>query len=436
MEVDTAMKALILAAGYGTRLHPLTQFRPKPMLPLLGKPMLHHVIDSLRDAGFGDIVLVVGHLRDQIERYFGGGEELGVHLSYAIQAEPKGEYDAVLSAEQELAKEDRFLMTDCDIITTTQRFKDTLKAARTSDMALSLVEVPNPNQFGVVALEGTRITKIVEKPRAGTEPSNLAVAGVYVFSNAIFDTLRKTKDLEGGIQKLIDAGHTVFGSPSKAPWVDVGRTWNIPQASPILFERLRQQKTRRIDATATVSKAAHLVGDVWIGARAQVFPGACLVGPVYVGPDAVVGNNALIRDHAVLDRQVSVGFACEVRNTVLMPGSRIGHLAFVGDSVLGYDVDIGAGVVLSNYRFDGAEVQVTLNNQLVSTHTDKFGAVVGDAAKIGCNVVVLPGRTIGYNSWVDPSIVVQRDVPDNTHLHLEQTLVAEKRQPTTERPGA
>jgi bifunctional UDP-N-acetylglucosamine pyrophosphorylase/glucosamine-1-phosphate N-acetyltransferase len=119
-----------------------------------------------------------------------------------------------------------------------------------------------------------------------------------------------------------------------------------------------------------------------------------------------------------------------------MPGSRIGHLAFVGDSVLGYDVDIGAGVVVSNYRFDGAEVQVTLNNQLVSTHTDKFGAVIGDASKIGCNVVVLPGRTIGHNSWVDPSIVVQRDVPDNTHLHLEQSLVAEKRQPTTGRLGA
>jgi UDP-N-acetylglucosamine diphosphorylase/glucosamine-1-phosphate N-acetyltransferase len=430
------MKALVLAAGYGTRLQPLTQFRPKPMLPLLGKPMLHHVIDSLRDSGFRDVVLVVGHLRDQIERYFGGGEALGVHVDYAIQAEPKGEYDAVLSAEKELRDDDRFLMTDCDIITTTQRFKDTLKAARTSDMALSLVEVPNPSQFGVVALKGAQIAKIVEKPPAGTEPSNLAVAGVYVFSNAIFDALRKTKDLEGGIQTLIDAGHAVFGSPSKDPWVDVGRTWNIPQASPILFERLRQQKTKRIDATASVSKTASLVGDVWIGAKAHVFPGACLVGPVYVGPEAVVGNNVLLRDYTVLDSRVSVGFSCEVRNTVLMPGSRIGHLAFVGDSVLGYDVDIGAGVILSNYRFDGADVQVTLSNQLVSTHTNKFGAVVGDAAKIGCNVVVLPGRTIGYNSWVDPSIVVQRDVPDNTHVRLEQSLVTEKRQPSSERPGA
>ncbi|MFX1475483.1 MAG: bifunctional sugar-1-phosphate nucleotidylyltransferase/acetyltransferase [Promethearchaeota archaeon] len=426
------MKALILAAGFGTRLHPLTQFRPKAMLPLLGKPMLHHVIDTLRDVGLKEIVLVVSHLRDQIKQYFGDGKDLGVQISYAFQAKPKGEYDAVLSAEKDLAGDDRFLMTDCDIITTTQRFKDTLKAAGTSDMALSLFEVPNPNQFGVVALEGEKITKIVEKPPLGTEPSNLIVAGVYVFTEAIFDAIRKTKDLEVGIQHLIDEGHKVFGSHSTDPWVDVGRTWNILEASPILFERLHQEKSARgnappIDLTAKVSNAAHLSGAVFVGPGARVFPGASLTGPVYVGEKAVVGNNALLRDYAVLERGVSVGFSCEVRNTLLMPSSTVGHLAFVGDSVIGHEVDIGAGVVLSNYRFDGEVVKVMLRGQLVATHTDKFGAVVGDQSKIGCNAVVLPGRTIGYNSWIDPGIVVEKDVPDNTHLRLKQRLVEEER---------
>ncbi len=426
------MKALVLAAGFGTRLHPLTQSHPKAMLPLLGKPMLHHVIDTLREIGTKEIVLVVSHLQEQIKQYFGDGERLGVQISYAIQEKPKGEYDAVLSAEKELSGDDRFLMTDCDIITTAQRFKDAIKAAGTSDMALSLFEVPNPSQFGVVALEGDKITKIVEKPAPGTEPSNLAVAGVYIFTEAIFDTIRKTKDLEVGIQHLIDDGHTVFGSHSSDSWVDVGRTWNILEATPILFERLQQQSKGSplggvIDSTAKVSKAAHLSGEVWIGPRARVFPGASLVGPVYVGKDAVVGNNALLRDHAVLDQSVSVGFACEVRNSVLMPGSSIGHLAFVGDSILGHEADIGAGVVLSNYRFDGATVKVMLRGKLTSTRTDKFGAVVGGKSKIGCNAVVLPGRTIGYNSWIDPGIVVEKDVPDNTHLRLKQTCVEEKR---------
>ncbi|MDO8056977.1 MAG: sugar phosphate nucleotidyltransferase, partial [Candidatus Hermodarchaeota archaeon] len=219
------MKALILAAGYGTRLHPLTQFRPKAMLPLLGKPMLRHVIETLKAAGMTDIVLVVGHYQDQIKGYFGKGEALGVQISYAVQAEPKGEFDAVLAAESALSDTDRFLMTDCDIITTTERFQDAVKAAKSSDMALSLFEVPNPSQFGVVELDGSRITTIVEKPAPGLEPSNLAVAGVYVFTNAIFDILRKTKDLEVGIQHLINEGHTVYGSHSKDPWVDVGRTW-------------------------------------------------------------------------------------------------------------------------------------------------------------------------------------------------------------------
>ena len=421
------MKALILAAGFGTRLHPLTQFRPKAMLPLFGKPMLYHVIDTLREAGFTELVLVVGHFREQIQDYFGDGKTFGVQISYAFQAEPKGEYDAVLSAESELTSEDRFLMTDCDIITTTQRFTDTLKAAKKEAMALSLFEVPNPSQFGVVALDGNKIIQIVEKPKAGTEPSNLAVAGVYVLTNPIFDMLRKTRDLEVGIQELINEDHTVFASQSEDPWVDVGRTWNILEASPILFDRLRKQKTERIDPTAQVSDAAHLIGDVWIGPGARVFPGASLVGPVFIGAESVVGNNCLIRDYTILDENVSVGFACEVRNTLMMPRSRIGHLSFIGDSILGYDVDIGASVVLSNYRFDGALVKVMLKNQLVSTHTDKFGAVVGDRSKIGCNVVVLPGRTLGYNSWVDPAIVVQRDVSDNIHLQLKQTHLEEKR---------
>lgn len=426
------MKALVLAAGFGTRLHPLTQFRPKAMFPLLGKPMLSHVIDTLRETGLKEIVLVVGHYREQIQSYYGEGEQLGVHIDYAIQEEPKGEYDAVLAAEEQLKNESRFLMTDCDIITTTQRFKDTVKAAKSSDMVLSLFEVPNPSQFGVVALEGTKITTIVEKPAPGTEPSNLAVAGVYIFTNAIFDAIRKTRDLEVGIQKLIDAGHVAYGSQSNDPWVDVGRTWNVLETSPILFNRLVQQKKERIDSTASVSEKATLSGDVWIGPRARVFPGACLAGPVYVGPDVVVGNNCLLRDYTVLESKASVGFSCELRNTVMMPRGRVGHLAFVGDSILGYDVDIGASVVLSNYRFDEAEVKVMLGGKLVSTHTDKFGAVIGDGAKIGCGVVVLPGRTIGYNSWIDPAIVVRKDVPDNTHLQLDQSYIEEKRKPPNE----
>ena len=425
------MKALILSAGYGTRLHPLTQYRPKAMLPLLGKPMLHHVIDTVRETGLTEIVLVVGHQREQIENYFSDGKHLGVHISYALQAEPKGEYDAVLAAEKQLADGDRFLMTDCDIITTTERFKETVQAAKTHDMALSLVEVPNPSQFGVVALEEEQITTIVEKPAPGTEPSNLAVAGVYVFTQAIFDAIRKTKDLEVGIQQLINEGYTVYGSHSKNPWVDVGRTWNILEASPVLFERLRQNNKERIDASASISDAAHIIGDVWIGPRARVFPGAALVGPVYVGPDAIVGNNCLIRDYTVIDLGASIGFSCEVRNSVLMPGSRVGHLAFVGDSILGYEVDIGASVVLSNYRFDGAEVQVMLRGQLASTHTDKFGSVVGDTAKIGCGAVVLPGRTIGYNSWIDPAVVVKTDVADNIHLQLKQEYLEKKRRGPT-----
>jgi bifunctional UDP-N-acetylglucosamine pyrophosphorylase/glucosamine-1-phosphate N-acetyltransferase len=431
MEVGMKVKALILAAGYGTRLHPLTQHRPKAMLPLLGKPMLHHVIDTVHEAGMKDIVLVVGHFREQIEAYFGDGEEHGVTINYSEQPEPKGEYDAVLVAEDHLADEDRFLMTDCDIITTTERFTTTLKTAKSGDMALSLFEVPNPWQFGVVALDGTKITTIVEKPKKGTEPSNLAVAGVYVFTNAIFDMLRKTQDLEVGIQKLIDEGHTVHGSHSKDPWVDVGRTWNILEASPVLFDRLRKQKGDPIHTTATVSDSAHLSGDVWVGPQARVFPGAALVGPVYVGSNAIVGNNCLIRDHVVIEQGARVGFSCELRNTVMWPGSRIGHLAFVGDSILGFDVEIGANVVLSNYRFDGAEVKVMLRGQLVSTHTDKFGAVVGDASKIGCGAVVLPGRTIGYNSWIDPSIVVHKDVPDNAHIKLKQKITEEQRRSPT-----
>jgi bifunctional UDP-N-acetylglucosamine pyrophosphorylase/glucosamine-1-phosphate N-acetyltransferase len=425
------MKALILAAGFGTRLHPLTQFRPKAMLPLLGKPMLHHVIDTVKAAGVREIVLVVGHYQDQIKQYFTDGEALGVQISYAVQAKPKGEYDAVLAAEDALEGEARFLMTDCDIITTTRRFQDALKASKSKDMALSLFEVPNPSQFGVVELDGTKITTIVEKPTPGTEPSNLAVAGVYVFTDAIFDMLRKTKDLEVGIQHLIDEGHNVYGSHSNDPWVDVGRTWNILEASPVLFERLRQSKADKIDESASVSDSAHLIGDVWVSPGAKVFPGATLVGPVYLGPEAVVGNNSLIRDHTILEEKASVGFSCEVRNTVMMPHSRVGHLAFVGDSVLGYSADLGASVVLSNYRFDGDEVHVMLSGKLVSTHTDKFGAIVGDQAKIGCGAVVLPGRTIGYHSWVDPGIVVSRDVADSVHLKLKQSFIEEKRRSTT-----
>jgi len=186
------MKGVILTAGEGTRMRPLTLSRPKTMVPVGGKPILQYNVEALREAGIDEIILIVGYHEEVIKEYFQDGSALGVKITYITQGERLGTAHAIGTLAGSI--EGAFVILNGDIIVDSQLIKD-LISKYNSDKArtiLTLIEVEDPSQFGVVEVEDDRIVNLVEKPLPGEAPSNLINAGIYLFDEGIFQSIEKT----------------------------------------------------------------------------------------------------------------------------------------------------------------------------------------------------------------------------------------------------
>ena len=170
----------------------------------------------------------------------------------------------------------------------------------------------------------------------------------------------------------------------------------------------------------TVEQGAHLIGLVTVAESARIRSGAYIEGPVFIDEEADVGPNCLIRSGTSLGRKVRVGNACEVKNSIIMDGTHVGHLSYVGDSILGEKCNLGAGTITANYRLDAGSIKMMVKDQLVNTGRRKLGAVLGDNVKTGIKSLFMPGVKVGVNSWVGPNFMVERDLPAGTMAFLKQ----------------
>ncbi|MGB9841837.1 MAG: sugar phosphate nucleotidyltransferase, partial [Candidatus Bathyarchaeales archaeon] len=228
------MKAVVLAAGEGVRLQPITTTRPKHLIKLGGKAILEHCIDALRSHGLTDIVIVTHYMSDAIRRYFGDGEKFGVKIAYVEQKAVLGTGNAVSTVEPYVDGD--FALVYGDLLFAADILKAVLHRYETEDAAavMAVVPVDKPESYGVVELDDKKAVKrIVEKPAAGEAPSNLANAGIYVFSQEIFEKLRQIKasvrgewELTDALSLLIKDGKTVLAAEvSRSDWFDIGRPW-------------------------------------------------------------------------------------------------------------------------------------------------------------------------------------------------------------------
>ena len=231
------MRAVILTAGEGTRMRPLTLTRPKTMLPVGGKPLLEYNVEALRDAGIKDITMVVGYQKEAVEEHFKDGSGLGVNISYIIQEERLGTAHAIGQIIDAVDTDnDAIIVTNGDIILGNSLIKSLINKYKESQAQsiLVLTEVDDPSSFGVVEIEGDCITDIVEKPSPGEAPSNLINAGIYLFDKNIFQAIKKTEKSERGEYEITDSlkiqisqGEKVLGLVSQDKWIDVGRPWEF-----------------------------------------------------------------------------------------------------------------------------------------------------------------------------------------------------------------
>ncbi|MFB6075096.1 MAG: bifunctional sugar-1-phosphate nucleotidylyltransferase/acetyltransferase [Haloarculaceae archaeon] len=383
------MQAVILAAGRGTRMQPLSERRPKPMLPVGDRPILAHVAEAAVRAGVDDLVFVVGYEGDQIRQYF-GAEFCGVPVAYADQGTREGTADALAAARGHL--DGRFAVLNGD----NRYAAGDLRALFEHRASVGTTRVPDPTNYGVIELRDGMVDRVVEKP--DDPPSDLVNTGAYVFPAAATEWLDVPVSRRGE-RELTDILSRAIAEVGVVPvefdrWLDVGRPWELLEAN----ERFLETITRRIDGR--VSPIATVSGRVVVAEGATVEAGATVRGPAFLRAGATVRRDATVGQGTVVGPDATVGRGAAVHNSVLMAGTRVGPLAHVEDSLIGRNATLGARTVVDSHGEAGEDVPTTVKGEIVSTGRKSFGLVAGDGAVTGPDTTIDAGATLGAGATV------------------------------------
>ena len=415
------MKAIILTAGEGTRMRPLTVTKPKTMLQVGGKPILQYNVEALRDAGIKDITMVVGYREEIIKEYFKNGTHLGVTINYVTQEERLGTAHAIGSTRD--AVDGSFIILNGDIIVDPILIKDLIVKYRTENArsVLVLTEVEDPSSFGVVELDNEKIINIIEKPEPGKAPSNLINAGIYLFDDKIFEAIDKTEKSQRGEYEITDSlliqvknGEKVLGLRSENNWIDIGRPWELLDVNEYFLKDLETDIQGELEEGVTIH------GPVFVGKNTIIRSGTYIMGPVYIGENCDIGPNTLLRKYTSLGNDVSAGNAVEIKNSIIMDHTNVNHLTYVGDSIIGAECNIAAGTNIANLRFDDGNVKILVKGDKIDSGRRKMGVVFGDGVKTGINSSFNPGVKIGVNSRIGAGAIVSRDLESNKILIAQQ----------------
>ncbi|HKJ58557.1 MAG TPA: sugar phosphate nucleotidyltransferase [Halobacteriales archaeon] len=380
----TIRDAVVLAAGEGTRLRPLTRHRPKPMLPAANRPILEYVFDALIDAGIERITVVVGYKHDRVQNHF-GSDYRDVPIGYVHQQKQLGSGHALLQASE--AVDDPFIVVNGDQIADPRMVAAVMEAAQEGDAVarLAVIEREEVGSYGAVTLEGDRVVDFIEKPQAGTY--HLLNAGVYAFDGRIFDVLDETPrregdlDLPDAIGSIMAADEPIGAVRTRGIWIDATYPWDLLAVARDLLAA----------GWIDVDEAGE---GTWIADSARIHDSAVVQSPVVVGPDAVVGPGAVVGPHTALGRNVTVGANAVVQSSVVDEDTRVDAGATLVDCVTGQGVRVGAGTVVP-----GGSADVTVAG---TVHEDqRLGAVLADRVRLGGGASVAPGSLVGPNAEVD-----------------------------------
>jgi UDP-N-acetylglucosamine diphosphorylase/glucosamine-1-phosphate N-acetyltransferase len=389
------MKAIILAAGEGNRMRPLTYTRPKVMLPIANRPIIEHLIIEAKEAGIKEFILVVGYHDEQVRAYFANGEKWSVNISYANQRRQLGTADAINMVEGMI--DGNFLVMNGDIIVKQKDLKELVAAKRNT---ISVIKVTDSKGLGMIEVKESRATKIYEKVE--NPPSDLANTGVYLFTPDIFHAIAKTPtsprgeyEITSSLQMLINEGIEV-GCHQLSYWLDLSYPWHLLSANEVILSSMKPEIHGDVETNVSLN------GNVSVGEGSKIRSGAYISGPVIIGKNCEIGPNCYIRPYTSIGDNCHVGASVEIKNSIIMNKAKVPHLNYVGDSIIGEGCNLGAGTKIANLRLDEKEIKVGD----IGTGRRKLGAVLGDAVKTGINVSINTGTMIGNNAFIGPGATV------------------------------
>jgi mannose-1-phosphate guanylyltransferase len=349
------MQAVILVGGEGTRLRPLTSTVPKPVVPLVDRPLIVFMLEWLRRHGVDDVVLCCGFLPTMVQDVLGDGSALGLRLHFIAEPEPLGTAGALKYAESRL--DERFLMLNGDVLTDLDLTAQIAQHEATGAQGtLALVGVEDPTAYGLVRLEADNaVREFVEKPRPDQVDTKLISAGAYVLERSVVDRIDagRAVSIEREVWPSL-VGNGLYGFPCEAFWSDIGTPDRYLQASfDIIDGRIdtavgAQPDGSYVNVAGTVQNAGLIVAPAVVPAGCRIESGARVGGLAVLGPDVTVGAGAVIERSVVL-AGCQIGPGCVLRDCIVAPGARIGaNTQITGGAVLGENVTIGADNVVTN----------------------------------------------------------------------------------------
>lgn len=423
---------IILAGGASSRMWPL---REKSLIRM-GDPngddrLLLRQLRRYQAAGFEQAIIVANpDSHNEIAALAAQAD--GMKIQVTVQAEPKGMGDALLTTAPLIPDADQtaIYVTQVHDLTDQSLHAEMINAHR-ADPTVTWVtgyeqEAYFPGGYLVVDADD-RITGIIEKPGAENRPSNLVTIVTHLHANAgkLFEAIRaeyaKPIADDDHYERAMDTlmKESVYKVMRyRGEWVALKFSWQVLDVMNYFLSNIKGQ---HVAPSAFVAKTASLVGDVYIEEGAKIFPGAAVVGPAYIGKNTIVGNNALVRQSMVMDH-CEVGFTTEIARSYVADHVSM-HACRVLDSVFAAGVNFSAGCTTANLRIDHGDVPTMVKGERKSSGRDKFGAVIGQGAFLGVDVMTMPGVKIGEKAQIGPGTHVHKDVKDRGRVYVKQTLV-------------
>jgi mannose-1-phosphate guanylyltransferase/phosphomannomutase len=357
------MKAVVMAGGEGTRLRPLTSNQPKPMVPIVGKPCMEHIVELLKRHGFEDVIVTVAFLPQAIRSYFGSGESLGVDIGYSVEESPLGTAGSVKRAAGRL--DDTFLVISgdalCDVDLTQLVEAHREKGA---SVTIGLKSVDNPLEFGIVVTdEDRRVERFLEKPSWGQVFSDTINTGIYVLEPEVLKHIPQDRPYDFSKELfplLLEMGRPIYGHVFDAYWQDIG---NLDQYRQANFDALDERVQLEIPGI-------RIRGNVWLGDGVDLDDLEEIEGPAYLGNYCRIARGARVGPYTVLATSVTVRERGRVVRSIVDTSTYIGRSTELEGAIVGRSCDLRAHVRVHE------------------------GVAIGDEVTVGAESVILPGVRI------------------------------------------
>jgi mannose-1-phosphate guanylyltransferase/phosphomannomutase len=340
-----------MAGGEGTRLRPLTSNQPKPMVPIVGKPCIEHIIELLRTHGFEDIVVTLAFMPQAIRSYLGDGESLGLNVEYSIEELPLGTAGSVRLASAKL--DETFLvisgdaLCDLDLTSLVARHEETGAA-----VTIGLKSVDNPLEFGIVVTdEDGRVERFLEKPSWGQVFSDTINTGIYVLDPEVLTHVPADEPYDFAKELfplLLEMGRPIYGHVLDGYWQDIG---NLDQYRQANFDALDENVRLNISGV-------RLRGNVWIGEGADIHDVEEIEGPAFVGNHSRVARDASIGPYTVLSQGVTLRERARTTRAVIDSATHVGRSALIEGAIIGRACDIRDHVRIQEGAAIGDEVTI------------------------------------------------------------------------------